>query len=131
MNLADILSDLMEFEPLNVDVPIIPSNETLSIEQEFSHLYHHLQRSTRLRQRRRTLFYAFKIGQLIETVAIRPQKSLFKSQMTTHFYQGCIRTYHIFLNSGVNQIFRTKLVTFVMIKKLKAQDFRSLCENIF
>jgi hypothetical protein len=39
-----------------------------------------------------TLYYAFKIGQIIESCSSRAQKSLLKSRLTSHFYQGCVRT---------------------------------------
>ncbi|CAB5395847.1 unnamed protein product [Rhizophagus irregularis] len=108
MTPVDIFNDLMEIEPIEIIFPVDPIFTT--------------------KRRQYTLFYAYKLGQLLENqILSRAQKTLFRSRMTTHFYQGCIRTYHIFLNIGVEQIFRTKLVTFMMLKKLKSQEFRLLC----
>ena len=76
----------MKLEPFTVDLPLIDIDETLSNEIKFTYFYRQLQRSTRLKQRQMTLYYAFKIGQLIETLSLRSQKLFYKNQMTTHFY---------------------------------------------
>ncbi|CAB4409388.1 unnamed protein product [Rhizophagus irregularis] len=128
MTPVDIFNDLMEIEPIEIIFPVDPVNDESSSDQKFIQYYQLLQRYSRLKRRQYTLFYAYKLGQLLENqISSRAQKTLFRSRMTTHFYQGCIRTYHIFLNIGVEQIFRTKLVTFMMLKKLKSQEFRLLC----
>ena len=47
-----ISNDLVELEPFTIDLPIIFLDEnTLTNEQKFTHLYHHLQRYTWLKQR--------------------------------------------------------------------------------
>jgi hypothetical protein len=128
MTPVDIFNDLMEVEPIEIIFPVDPVNDESSSGQKFIQYYQLLQRYSRLKRRQYTLFYAYKLGQLLENqILSRAQKTLFRSRMTTHFYQGCIRTYHIFLNIGIEQIFRTKLVTFMMLKKLKSQEFRLLC----
>ena len=128
MTPIDIFNDLMEIEPIEIIFPVDPVNDESSSDQKFIQYYQLLQRYSRLKRRQYTLYYAYKLGQLLENqILSRAQKTLFRSRMTTHFYQGCIRTYHIFLNIGVEQIFRTKLVTFMMLKKLKSQEFRLLC----
>ena len=129
MSLQNMLDDLVELEPFIIQLPSPSLDESLSPESKFTLLYHHLQRASRLKQRQLTLYYAFLLGKFIETLNSRPQKSHFKSQITTHFFQGCIRTYYIFLNVGVEQIFRTKLINFVMIKKMKSQDYRTLSQE--
>ncbi|CAB4439281.1 unnamed protein product [Rhizophagus irregularis] len=128
MTPVDIFNDLMEIEPIEIIFPVDPVNDESSSDQKFIQYYQLLQRYSRLKRRQYTLFYAYKLGQLLENqILSRAQKTLFRSRMTTHFYQGCIRTYHIFLNIGIEQIFRIKLVTFMMLKKLKSQEFRLLC----
>jgi hypothetical protein len=125
----DILGDLFELEPVEITLPT-ENIEFLNEEQKLNQLYQQLQRCTRVRKRIMTLYYAFKIGQIIESCSSRAQKSLLKSRLTSHFYQGCVRTFLIFENLGVEQIFRTKIITFNMIRILKSQEFRLLCENI-
>jgi hypothetical protein len=131
MSLIEVLTDLIEENPSIIELPPLHVNEIWTSEQKFSHLYLQLQRKARLKQRQLTLYYAFYIGELIESITSRSQKAVFRSQMTTHFYQGCIRTYYIFLNVGIKQIFRSKIITLVMLKKLRSQDFQSICQDIF
>ncbi|CAB4412237.1 unnamed protein product [Rhizophagus irregularis] len=102
MTPVDIFNDLMEIEPIEIIFPVDPVNDESSSDQKFIQYYQLLQRYSRLKRRQYTLFYAYKLGQLLENqILSRAQKTLFRSRMMTHFYQGCIRTYHIFLNIGV------------------------------
>ena len=59
MNLQTILDDLIELEPFSVQIPSFSLDDSLSLENKFSTLYHYLQRASRLRQRQLTLYHAF------------------------------------------------------------------------
>jgi hypothetical protein len=97
--IADILDDISAFEPIEISLPEDPIENNSSVDQKFFQYYHLVQRFSRLKKRELTLYYAYKVGQLLETqTTSRAQRMLFKTEMTTHFYLGCIRTYHIFFN---------------------------------
>ena len=53
-------------------------------------------------------------------------KRLYKSQMTSYYYQTSIRTYYLFEHFGVDQIFRTKILSLPKIRNLKSCEFKQL-----
>ena len=130
MHISEIQTDLMEPEPVVVELPDTTPFDTIPPDSQFDYWYLKLQEHSKHRRRQLTLYYAYMLGQFIETCTVRSRKTHYKSLMTTHFYVGCIRVYYLFLSIGVAQIFRTKLVDFVTIKKLKATEYQSLCQSI-
>ncbi|GET64406.1 hypothetical protein GLOIN_2v1879353 [Rhizophagus irregularis DAOM 181602=DAOM 197198] len=66
MTPVDIFNDLMEIEPIEIIFPEDPVNDESSSDQKFIQYYQLLQRYSRLKRRQYTLFYAYKLGQLLE-----------------------------------------------------------------
>jgi len=72
------------------------------------------------------LVNAFYIGQIIEEEMTPAQRTSNKSNLTAYYYQVCIRTYYIFENFGLQQIYRTRKTTLAMISRLKSTEYRQL-----
>jgi len=74
------------------------------------------------------LVNAFYIGQVIEEEMTPAQRTLNKSNLTSYYYQVCVRTYCIFEKFGLQQIYRTHWTTLTMISKLKSHEYRDLAQ---
>ena len=112
MDLFQICTDLLNFEPITINLPDIPGEDIDDIQQRFQHLYYQLQRVTCLKNHHQALYFAYYLGKLIERdVLSRCQKRLLKSLLTTYYAQGVEKTFLIFDFYGVEQIFRTKKLT--------------------
>ena len=66
MDLFQIYTDLLTFEPITINLPDIPGENIDDIQQRFQHLYHQLQRATRLKNHHQALYFAYYLGKLIE-----------------------------------------------------------------
>lgn len=124
MNLTDIISDLLEFEPIEITIPASPYKETDTFEQKFDTTYRLLQRYTRFRNRHQSLLMAFYLGSLLDELP-RSERMKYKNKLTTHYYRGCVRTHYIFFTYGIEQIFRTKSLNLVEIVNMSARDFKT------
>jgi len=127
MDFNIIQNDLLELDPFDVELPVPLYDETLSQETNFKNLYRKLQRYSNLKNRQMTLYYGYQLGLLISKETVRAKRSLLKSQMTIYFYMGSTRTFQLFEPLGVEQIFRTKIISLQLLRNMKALDFRSLC----
>jgi len=125
--LLDITIDLVEItEGEEENIPLHIYDATKSEEDNFQTLYHMLQQKSRLKFRIPTLHIAYQMGEFLEDIVkSRIKRALYKSKMTTHFYQGSVRTYHIFKHDET-QIFRTKVTTVQLIRSLRSHEWKSL-----
>ena len=132
MDLFQIYTDLLNFEPVNINLPDVSGEDIEDIQQRFQHLYHQLQRATRLKNHHQALYLAYYLGKLIERdVLSRCQKRLLKSLLTTYYAQGVEKTFLLFDFYGVEQIFRTKRLTLRIIHNIKATELRQLLSPNF
>ena len=125
--LLDITIDLVEItEGEEENIPLHIYDATKSGKDNFQTLYHMLQQKSRLKFRIPTLHIAYQMGEFLEDIVkSRIKRALYKSKMTTHFYQGSVRTYHIFKHDET-QIFRTKVTTLQLIRSLQSHEWKSL-----
>ena len=85
--------------------------------------YECLLRAQRLRQRISSLVFAYFLGQLIEKREL--SKRIIKQIVSEHYFAIAIRTYYIFELNPV-QIYATKRMSTIMIRKLKQREFNRL-----
>ena len=125
MDLTKIIFDLYKLEPadilfLNLILPI-------KNDEKFNTLYRKLQQKSRLKDHHQSIYLAYQLGKFLEEeIIVRTQKSLYRSQMTKHFYDSSIRSYYIFEKYSTPQIFRTKNLTLTKIRRLKEKEFKFL-----
>ncbi|CAG8826589.1 31544_t:CDS:1, partial [Gigaspora margarita] len=84
-----------------------------------------LSRARRLKNQIDTLVYAFYLGQLLETIT-KPERTTCNKLLTRYFILVSIRTYYIFENLGIEQIYRSSTINLRMISKLKSREFQNL-----
>jgi hypothetical protein len=125
MDLPKIIFDLCILEPSEISLPnlILPTKK----DEKFNILYRKLQQKSRLKDHHQSIYIAYLLGKFLEEeIVLRTQKSLYRSQMTKHFYDSSIRSYYIFEKYSTHQIFRTKNLTLTKIRRLKEKDFKFL-----
>ena len=124
--LLDLSLDIMEVEPVEVNLSPFVFNMDDEEEKIFSQLYRALQSNARMKNRIQSLYLAYQMGYFLEEkVLSRIQRALYQSYLTTHYYLGSIRIYYIFQND-ISQIFRTKSMTIQSIRHLRANEWKSL-----
>jgi hypothetical protein len=125
MAFTKIMFDLCELQPTEISLPnlILPTRS----DEKFNTLYRKLQQKSRLKDHHQSIYIAYQLGKFLEEETIlRTQKSLYRSQMTKHFYESSIRSYYIFEKYSIQQIFRTKNLTLTKIRRLKEKEFKFL-----
>ena len=90
-------------------------------------IYHCLTRAQRLKQRKRSLVYAFYLGKLIETNEFSAKDM--KKIISDHYYQTSIRTYYLF-ESNPGLIECSQETTLTTIRRLTSSEYRSLVLEI-
>jgi len=121
-----IVRDLLEVEPLTVNVLPPPYRPDLEVPAKITITYNKLLRSTRMRNRTAALTYAFYLGQLLELTLSPAHRTLCASQLTGYYARVCKRTFCIFEASGIEQIYRTKEITLRTIDRLPSKRYKEL-----
>src|SRR6266498_5549028 len=104
MALTLMTLDLYKTSP---ETPVIPSLffHTETVEQRTKFLHRQLLRAKRLKNRILLLFYAYRLGELIETIAKTLLKRALCIRHFSRYYQKVIiRTFYIFESLGKEQI---------------------------
>ena len=121
-----ILEDLSEPNSVDSVVEPPPFEEATPISMKVKTTFRKLHRAKRMDDRISLLVNAFYIGQIIEEEMTPAQRTSNKSNLTAYYCQVCIRTYYIFENFGLQQIYRTRKTTLAMISRLKSTEYRQL-----
>ena len=81
-----------------------------------------------MKDHHQSIYLAYQLEKFLEEeIIVRTQKSLYRSQMTKHFYDSSIRSYYIFEKYySTQQIFQTKNLTLTKIRRLKEKEFKFL-----
>ena len=124
-----IAQELIEDFPEVVTVTPAPYDLTQPPELQMMLTYQKLQRSSRRQDRITTLVYAYYLGELLENNINRSQRRYFLSQTTTYFSRTAQRIYNLFEKTGVEQIYRTKFITFAKISRLSAHAYNLLISS--
>jgi hypothetical protein len=119
-----ILDDLLATTPEIVQVTPAPHDPTQSIDTQVLQTYRCMQCALRMKNRILSLAYAYYLGELLENIVSRPQQSYLNKQLTKYHLTACRRTYGLFEKFGLEQIWRTKHITLVMVSKLKFNDYQ-------
>jgi hypothetical protein len=130
-----ILADLCEITPRRVIPMPNPYNENLTMEQNVVELHYQLRWSLRVEKRIEGLVAAYYLGQYIgKGHRTQTQIKECRKVLTTHYIQCCTRIYDLFSILGIEQIYRTKRITFGMFRTISKRDFVRLtneAENLF
>jgi hypothetical protein len=124
-----LVEDLLQNTPEDVDVAPAPYDLLQTTELQLLNTYQKLQRASRRRNRILTLVYAYYLGELLESIPSRTQRSYLISQITPYYYQASIRVYSIFVKSGISQIYRTRSTTLRLIRNMSSSDYLSLTQE--
>ena len=118
-----ILSDLLNTVPAFPPTVLCPTNEFQDLQERVTITYRKLLR-TNSSQRRKQLAYAYYLGELLEEYPEERRTS--RRKISTYYYRVSIRTYNIFHDIGVEQIFRTNIITLFMINSLSSFNYYTL-----
>ena len=73
------------------------------------------------------LIHTYYLGEIIENNCRK--KNLMKQLISEHFYQAAFKTYHIFVQIGKEQIYRTRGLTHSIMRKLKSSTYKRLIQD--
>ena len=121
-NYERILQDLSYEQLEDVEIYPPPYNENMDEKAKISIVYQCLLRALRVKQRKKSLIYAYYLGQLIESGM---QRKKVKQIITDHYYLTSIRIYYIFEFNPM-QIESTKEMTVSMVRQLSSKEFKTL-----
>ena len=109
--MESVITDIVEIEPLEVNLPPNPIQTNSSFRENLDHLKEQLQHSSRLKNRRKILFYYFCLGKWLEDASLRKSQRLdLRNNISAYQYTVAIRTYRVF-EFHPEQIYRTKTLT--------------------
>ena len=74
--------------------------------------------------RKQQLAYAYYLGELLEQYP--EERRISRRKISTYYYRVSIRTYNIFVELGIDQIFRTNVTTLAKIDSLSNLDYQAL-----
>ena len=74
--------------------------------------------------RKEQLAYAYYLGELLEQYP--EERRISRRRISTYYYRVSIRTYNIFVELGIDQIFRTNVTTLAKIDSLSNLDYQAL-----
>ena len=118
-----ILSDLLNTVPTFLTTVSCPTNESQDLQKRITTTYRKLLR-TNSSQRKKQLAYAYYLGKLLEEYPEERRTS--RRKISAYYYRVAIRTYNIFHDLGLEQIFRTNTTTLFMISSLSSSDYHAL-----
>ena len=128
MTQALMTLDLYETTP---EIPVIPHLyfHTETVEQKTKFLYRQLLRAKRLKNRTLLLFYAFRLGELIEiNTDTLLERALCIQHLSRYYQKVIIRTFYIFESLGEEQIFRSQHVTLAMISRMSHAEYLNIIQ---
>ena len=127
-----IFSELLEMDPTYPTFPHQPYNSDEGYTDKIQRTYNLLIRAASLRQRLRTLAYAFFLGELIcgpNTTKI--QRSGARQLISAYYYSTTTRLYRIFELDKL-QLYQTKQMMLYNVSKLLSTEYQMLCpEEVF
>jgi hypothetical protein len=126
---AILVQDLIQSTPEHVDVTPAPYDLLQTLELQFLTTYQKLQRSARRRDRIMTLAYAYYLGEMLENLSNRSQRSYLNSQITKYYSSASRRIYLLFEKTGIQQIYRTRSITLRLIYQMPQSDFLALTRD--
>ena len=122
-----VFTELIEREPLIPIVPYRPYGSNDTYKDKVDKTYRLLMRAASLRQRQRTLIYAFYLGELLGSFDIsKRQKSEAKQWVSSYYFSTSVRMFHIF-EADILQIYRTKQLTLTNIARLSRDEYATFC----
>ena len=122
-----IINEFLQSEPLMPEVPFRPYARNEAFKDKVEKTYRLLLRAASLKQRQRTLIYAFYLGELIENFAAsKQQRSLTKQWVSSYYFSTSVRTFHIF-ELDKSQIYRTTQLALKNIYRLNKEEYATLC----
>lgn len=124
-----ILDELLVGEPLLPTVPNRPYGSHEAYKSKVNKTYRLLLRAASLRQRPRTLLYAFYLGELLESFEVsKQQRSEAKQWVSSYYFSTSVRVFHVF-ETDISQIYRTTRITLTHIARLSKDEYASLCSE--
>ena len=126
----NILSDLMESDPLDPFVIPDPYNDDHDIKTNIKTFYRLIRWSIRVDDRISGLMNAYYLGYLLEERLSTPTlRRRYRHVLSRHYFDACIRVYQLFRITGMQQIYRTKRTSFWMFRKIKRSTYIQLVQD--
>ncbi|RIA80564.1 hypothetical protein C1645_745154 [Glomus cerebriforme] len=124
-----ILEDLNEITPITSILPLIQYEQNLDPVKKIKILFRQLRRAKSLNNKLDQLYYAYRIGEIVETQTETPiQRTLCISVLTEYYKKVVVRVYYLFEQLGPEQIYRTSHITLARVFQLKSTDFSRLVQ---
>ena len=127
-NYVNVLCDLLEPYPIQVPNIVKPYDENNDLETKFKNIFQQLRRTRQVLNRKHTLIMYFLLGQLIQENNLSSQ-DFAKYKMTKHNRRIAVRTYRLYENIGVEQIFRSSQINVKIILMLKQDEYQQLTQT--
>ena len=99
-----------------------PTDKSQELQERVMKTYKKLLRARNTRKQQ--LAYAYYLGELLEQYP--EERRISKRKLSAYYYRVSIRTYNIFVELGVDQIFRTDVTTLSKIDSLSNLDYQAL-----
>ena len=127
---VNIFSDLLETQPTDPIIMPDPYNHNQSIGTNIKMFYRLLRWSIRVNDHISELVNAYYLGYLLEERLSTPsERRKYRSLLTKHYLNTCVRTYNLFRITGVQQIYRIQQTSFWMLQKIKRTDYVRLLQD--
>ncbi|CAG8639296.1 5149_t:CDS:1, partial [Cetraspora pellucida] len=121
LSLNEIIVDITAHVPDDVNITPPPFNKSHDLVTAVTLAYLLLSRTMRLRNRIKTLVYAYYIGMLFANVT-SDQRTQMCRTLTPHYYLMAIKIYDVFAPRGVHQIYETSRVTFQDFRRITSEE---------
>lgn len=123
----NILSDLLETDPLNPMVMPDPYDRRKSLRSNVRSFYRNMRWSLRVNDRVGSLVTAYYLGKLLEERASTPhERRQCGKLLTDHYVLACTRVYNLFIIGGIQQIYRSQRCSYWMFRRISKREYCDL-----
>jgi hypothetical protein len=130
MTTPDLLIDLQQTFPIDVDLPQSTYTNEKTFKKKFNMASKALLKSIRLKNRTLSLVNAYYVGKLLDELSTSSERFQYKKKLTAHYATIAERTFNIFEPCST-QIMKTSLITVQVIRKMKQSQVLELRNEMF
>ena len=129
MDFSEILEDIQQTTPEEINFPPPPYMEEENFQVKFSATLKSVTKSIRLKDTQLAMINSFYLGQLLDQLSTPSERLKYKHKMSLHYATIVEKTYDIF-EFFPEQILRTKKLDVQVIRKITRPQIRRLRSNL-
>lgn len=130
MNFSEILEDIQQSVPEEINFPPPPYMEEENFQVKFSATLKSVTRSIRLKDTHLAMINSFYLGQLLDQLATPSERLRYKHKMSLHYATIAEKTFDIF-EFFPEQILKTKKLDVQVIRKITRPQIMKLRNELF